>query len=118
MLQKLSSTLFVGNGPIKILYPGLAISEEDTGIGSIGRIDHPNFHGNTIIPMHPHINDEILSYFRSGEAEHSDSEGFVKIIGKNRLMLMKAGKSFYHEEKIMGAEEPLEGLQIFIRPGR
>jgi len=118
MLQKISSTIFVGNGPIKILYPGRAVSATDTGIGSIGRIDHPEFHGNTLIPMHPHINDEILSYFRTGKAEHSDSEGFLKTIGKHTLMLMKAGKSFYHEEKIMGEDEPLEGLQIFIRPGK
>jgi redox-sensitive bicupin YhaK (pirin superfamily) len=110
--------MFVGNGPIKILYPGVAVSNTDTGIGSIGRIDHPEIHGNTIIKMHPHINDEILSYFRTGKAEHSDSEGFVKMIGKKTLMLMKAGKSFYHEEKIIGEGEPLEGLQIFIRPGK
>lgn len=118
MLQKISNTMFAGNGPIKILYPGLAVSKTDTGIGSIGRIDHPEIHGNTVIKMHPHINDEILSYFRTGKAEHSDPEGFVKMIGKNTLMLMKAGRSFYHEEKIIGEGEPLEGLQIFIRPGK
>jgi len=117
MLQKISNKLFTGTGPIKIMYPGLAISKTETGIGSIGRIDHPKFQGNTVIEMHPHVNDEILSYFRTGEAEHSDSEGFVKMVGKSTLMLMKAGKLFYHEEKIMGEKEPLEGLQIFIRPG-
>ncbi len=118
MLQKINNSMFVGNGPIKILYPGTAVSNTDTGIGSIGRIDHPEIHGNTIIRMHPHINDEILSYFRTGQAEHSDSEGFVKTIGKKTLMLMKAGKSFYHEEKILGQDEPMEGLQIFIRPSK
>jgi redox-sensitive bicupin YhaK (pirin superfamily) len=118
MVQKINNTMFVGNGPIKILYPGLAISKTDTGIGSIGRIDHPEFYGNTVIKMHPHINDEILSYFRTGKAEHKDSEGFVGNIGKNKLMLMKAGKLFYHEEKIFGGEELFEGLQIFIRPGK
>lgn len=118
MLQKIDNTIFVGHGPIKILYPGLAVSNADTGIGSIGRIDHPEIHGNTVIRMHPHINDEILSYFRTGNAEHTDSEGFEKTIGKNTLMLMKAGKSFYHEEKILGEDEPMEGLQIFIRPGK
>lgn len=117
MLHKISNTKFTGHGPIKILYPGLEISKEDTGIGSIGRIDHPEIHGNTVIKMHPHINDEILSYFRTGTAEHSDSEGFVKTIGKKTLMLMKAGKMFQHEEKIFGDKEPMEGLQIFIRPG-
>lgn len=118
MLQKIDKSNFIGHGPIKVLYPGKVISNKDTGIGSIGRIDHPEFHGNTIIRMHPHINDEILSYFRTGKAEHSDSEGYTRMIGGNTLMLMKAGKSFYHEEKIMGEGEPLEGLQIFIRPGK
>ncbi len=118
MLTKINEILFRGHGPIKILYPGLAISKTDTGIGSIGRIDHPEIHGNTIIKMHPHVNDEILSYFRTGRAEHKDSEGFEKTIGKNTLMLMKAGKMFYHEEQIIGEGEPMEGLQIFIRPGK
>ena len=118
MLEKISSNMFAGQGPIKILYPGLVMSKTDTGIGSIGRIDHPEIHGNTVIKMHPHVNDEILSYFRTGKAEHSDSEGVVKMIGGKTLMLMKAGHSFFHEEKIMGMGEPLEGLQIFIRPGK
>ncbi|MNU28415.1 Quercetin 2,3-dioxygenase [compost metagenome] len=118
MLQKISKDKFLGHGPIKVLYPGVGISDHDSGIGSIGRIDHPEIHGNTVIPMHPHINDEILSYFRTGKAEHSDSEGFVKMIGGHTLMLMKAGRSFFHEEKIIGEGEPMEGLQIFIRPGK
>lgn len=118
MIQKINNTSFVGNGPIKILYPGVAVSKSDTGVGSIGRIDHPVITSNTVIKMHPHINDEILSYFRTGEAEHKDSEGFMETIGKKKLMLMKAGKLFYHEEKIFGKEELFEGLQIFIRPGK
>jgi len=118
MLQKINERMFLGNGPIKMLYPGRVTSKNDTGIGSIGRIDHPEFRGNTTIAMHPHVNDEILSYFRTGKAEHSDSEGFSKLIGEKTLMLMKAGKSFFHEEKIIGADEPFEGLQIFIRPGK
>jgi len=117
MIQKIDNTMFAGHGPIKVLYPGLALSKADTGIGSIGRIDHPEFHGNTIIRMHPHVNDEIVSYFRTGLSEHRDSEGIIENVDKNKLMFMKAGRSFYHEEKIFGTDEPLEGLQIFIRPG-
>ena len=118
MLQKVNASNFSGHGPIQILYPGTVVSKTDTGIGSIGRIDHAIFRGSTLISMHPHVNDEILSYFRSGKTEHKDSEGFVEYIGKNKLMLMKAGKSFYHEERIIDEGEPLEGLQIFIRPGK
>lgn len=106
----------MGHGPIKILYPGTAVSNLDTGIGSIGRIDHAFFKGHQLISMHPHANDEIFSYFRSGKVHHTDSEGFKATIGGKHLMLMKAGKLFYHEEDIDGQAEPQEGLQIFIRP--
>ena len=118
MLQKIAHT-HKDRGFISILYPGASLSATDTGIGSIGRIDHAKISGGGFIPMHPHINDEILSYFRSGKSEHKDSEGLVEIVGGKRLMLMKAGSSFYHEERIFDDEgEPLEGLQIFIRPGK
>ena len=117
MLQKISNKAFTGYGPIQTLYPGTAISSGDSGIGSIGRIDHATFQGTHHIPMHPHVNDEILSYFRSGKVEHLDSEGFRETVDRNRLMLMKAGKLFYHEEWIDGKSESHEGLQIFIRPG-
>lgn len=114
MIKKIENDKKVGNAHIKILYPGSVIeSSNDSGLGSIGRIDHANIGGNVTIKMHPHINDDILSYFRTGHAVHTDSEGFQATVSRNKLMLMKAGKLFYHEETM---PEPLEGLQIFIRP--
>ena len=118
MIHQIHKSHFSGHGPIKILYPGKVLSRPDTGIGSIGRIDHAVFNGSTLIPMHPHVNDEILTYLRSGSAEHKDSEGYTEIIRNNKLMLMKAGHLFYHEEKVFGDAGTLEGLQIFIRPAR
>jgi redox-sensitive bicupin YhaK (pirin superfamily) len=114
MIKKIENDKKVGNEHIKILYPGNVIENStDSGLGSIGRIDHANIGGNVTIKMHPHINDDILSYFRTGHAVHTDSEGFQATVSRNKLMLMKAGKLFYHEETM---PEPLEGLQIFIRP--
>ncbi len=114
MIKKIENDKKVGNAHIKILYPGSVIeNSNDSGLGSIGRIDHANIGGNVTIKMHPHINDDILSYFRTGHAVHTDSEGFQATVSRSKLMLMKAGKLFYHEETM---PEPLEGLQIFIRP--
>lgn len=114
MIKKISLENKMGNERIKILYPGIVMEGSgDSGLASIGRIDHANIPKDTIVRMHPHVNDEILSYFRSGNTIHTDSEGFEASITRNKLMLMKAGKLFYHEEKMT---EDLEGLQIFIRP--
>lgn len=114
MLKKIDNSKKTGNSHISILYPGLDLSDNDTGYHSIGRIDHANIHSGAVIKMHPHVNDDILSYFRKGKVKHTDSEGFEEFIIPTRLMLMKAGKLFYHEEAIL---EDNEGLQIFIRPG-
>jgi redox-sensitive bicupin YhaK (pirin superfamily) len=72
----------------------------------------------TLIPMHPHRNDEILTYLRSGSVKHLDSEGITEIISSSKLMIMNAGARFYHEELVQEEGGVLEGLQIFIRPAQ
>ncbi|MCF0074957.1 pirin family protein [Dyadobacter sp. CY261] len=121
MLTKLDNTIKYGKQRegfgIQILYPGLIRPElDDSGFSSIGRIDHARITPGTIIPMHPHKNDEILTYLRSGNVKHLDSEGYTGIISNQRLMMMNAGADFYHEEKVLEEGGVLEGLQIFIRP--
>jgi quercetin 2,3-dioxygenase len=113
MIKKVTNSEKFGNSHISILFPGKALGNVDTGIGSLGRIDQANIGSRTTIKMHPHVNDEILSYFRTGRVIHTDSSTKTETITRKRLMLMKAGKIFYHEEQII---DRLEGLQIFIRP--
>jgi quercetin 2,3-dioxygenase len=103
-----------GGFGIEILYPGLAEPGGDSGIGAIGRIDHARVTAGTVVKMHPHRDDEILTYLRSGRVLHRDSVGHVEEISSTRLMMMNAGHSFEHEEEVL--EGPLEALQIFLRP--
>ncbi|HZH36877.1 MAG TPA: pirin family protein, partial [Flavisolibacter sp.] len=64
-----------GGFGIDILYPGTYDpTANDTGIGTIGRIDQAKVLPGTLIPMHPHRDDEILTYLRSGRVKHLDSE--------------------------------------------
>ncbi|MEH6680594.1 MAG: pirin family protein [Sediminicola sp.] len=121
MLIKINNTIKYGRQHggfgIQILYPGLIMPElNDTGFSTIGRIDQARITPGTLIPMHPHKNDEILTYLRSGKVKHKDSEGHSDIISNQNLMMMNAGSRFYHEEKVLEEGEVLEGLQIFIRP--
>lgn len=105
----------VGGFHIQILYPGTALGATDTGIGTIGRLDHANILPGTHIPMHPHSNDEILTYTRKGKTRHKDSEGITDVVSDTRLMMMNAGTSFYHDELVLD-DGPTEVLQIFLRP--
>lgn len=105
-----------GGFGIEILFPGKGIGAEDSGIGTIGRIDQATITPGTLVPMHPHQDDEILTYLRSGVVEHKDTEGNIEIITNKRLMMMNAGSKFQHEELVLPEGGVLTALQIFIRP--
>jgi redox-sensitive bicupin YhaK (pirin superfamily) len=105
-----------GGFGIEILFPGKAIGSEDSGIGTVGRIDQATVTPGTLVPMHPHQDDEILTYLRSGVVEHKDTEGNIEVITNKRLMMMNAGSQFQHEELVLPEGGVLTALQIFIRP--
>jgi len=121
MLTKIDTSIKYGKRHggfgIQILYPGLIRPQlNDTGYSTIGRIDHARITPGALIPMHPHRDDEILSYLRNGKVKHRDSEGHTAIISNQQLMMMHAGANFFHEEQVLSEGDVLEGLQIFIRP--
>ncbi|MEO6980895.1 MAG: pirin family protein, partial [Mucilaginibacter sp.] len=105
-----------GGFGIEILFPGKGTGSDDSGIGTIGRIDQATVTPGTLVPMHPHQDDEILTYLRSGVVQHKDTEGNVEFITNKRLMMMNAGSKFQHEELVLPPGGGLTALQIFIRP--
>jgi len=104
-------------GPFKIrrIRPGKILPERnDDAFGPLSVIDHANLLTGTLVSLHEHVNDEILSYVWQGSMVHEDSTGHRTPLSSKRIMMMNAGKSFWHEEStpIVAAEM----LQIFIRP--
>lgn len=99
--------LALGNG-----IPG----HDDHGLYQLGRVDHATLQGGTLVKMHLHHNDEILSYMRKGTMVHTDSKDNKVPIHQQYLMMMNSGSGFYHEEAVPDDGEKVEMLQIFIRP--
>ncbi|BAQ08898.1 pirin-related protein [Bacillus sp. OxB-1] len=119
MLQKLSAENhaqpFRGPFTITRVQPGRILGDNtDTAFGPLAIIDHAVMKKGLTIKMHEHINDEILSYVKTGVMHHKDSAGFEAPIAAGKLMMMNAGAGFWHEEKVK--EDEVEMLQIFIRP--
>ncbi|UXT00403.1 pirin family protein [Agrobacterium tumefaciens] len=104
-----------GGFGIEILFPGATLGQGDSGIGAIGRIDQARIRPGTVIAMHPHRDDEILTYMRRGTMLHRDTVGHEETLTRTRLMLMNAGHTFQHEETMAGTDD-IECLQNFIRP--
>jgi len=106
------------HGPFQLrrIHPGISLDQQDdAGFGGLGVIDHARLQPGLVVRMHEHRNDEIISYMRSGRMLHTDSAGRSEVISPDRLMVMNAGRGFYHEEKVLG-DDQIEMLQIFVRP--
>jgi len=98
-------------------WPGIAggdIEKEDYAFGPLQSFDHAVIRKGTVIKMHEHKNDEIISYLVRGEFVHEDSHHSHETIRENRYMLMSAGESFFHQEGTPNMDA--EMLQIFVRP--
>lgn len=105
-------------GPFQLrrIHPGISLDQrDDAGFGGLGVIDHARLQPGLVVKMHEHRNDEIISYMRTGRMQHTDSAGKSEVISSDRLMVMNAGSGFHHEEKVVG-DDPIEMLQIFVRP--
>ncbi|MFD1780613.1 pirin family protein [Fredinandcohnia salidurans] len=119
MLQKLSAEKhwqpYKGPFTITRIQPGDILEEnKDFAFGSLSIIDHAVMKKGLTIKMHEHVNDEILSYVWRGTMHHKDSTGIEVPITTGHLMMMNAGRSFWHEEKVKN--DQVEMLQIFVRP--
>ncbi|MDX2148096.1 MAG: pirin family protein [Planctomycetota bacterium] len=117
ILQLARERLHHRRGPFEIWrsYPGRHVGP-DSGLGPIGAVDHAQLQPGLLVPMHQHRDDEIVSYLRSGEMIHTDSQGRHERISPARLMVMNAGRGFSHEESIAQGGQPVSMLQIFLRP--
>ena len=120
MLHKLTEDQYTEpfKKPVSItrVPPGKIIDREaeDAALGSLAFIDHAVLQKGITIKMHEHVNDEILSYVWKGTMYHKDSVGYEVPITPGNLMMMNAGESFWHEEKVKEGE--VDMLQIFVRP--
>jgi len=107
------------NGPFSIVpnLPGYAIPDRrDHGYGPLARFDDTTLEPGGFVPMHEHRNDEIITYIVDGLVRHADSSGARLVASPSRLLVMNAGKGFWHEEGTRPDDPTLHGLQIFVRP--
>jgi len=120
MLYKQSRSQYrYQNGPFSIVpnLPGYAIPEHrDHGYGPLARFDDTTLEPGGFVPMHEHRNDEIITYITDGLVRHADSSGARLVASPTKIMVMNAGKRFWHEEGTTPDDPTLRALQIFVRP--
>ncbi len=89
---------------------------EDHGYGPLATVVESFMDPDTLISMHPHRNEEIISWVPEGVMRHDDGDGNKLVTDSDHLMVMGAGSEFWHEERTLADDPPLRMLQIFVRP--
>jgi redox-sensitive bicupin YhaK (pirin superfamily) len=98
-------------------FPGRAVpGHDDHGYGPLATVVESFMDPGTLIRMHQHKNEEIVSWVPDGVMRHDDRRGNELVTDPEHLMVMNAGSGFWHAEETLADDPPLRMLQIFVRP--
>ncbi|MEA1930718.1 MAG: pirin family protein [Euryarchaeota archaeon] len=106
-----------GKFRIHFNFPGRAVpGHEDHGYGPLSTVVESFMDPGTLIRMHQHRNEEIISWVPEGVMRHEDRQDNTLVTDPDYLMIMGAGSGFWHSEETLADDPPLRMLQIFVRP--
>jgi len=106
-----------GKFRIHFNFPGRAVPDhDDHGYGPLATVVESFMDPGTLIRMHQHRNEEIISWVPGGVMRHDDRQGNNLITNPEHMMVMNAGNGFWHAEETLDDDPPLRMLQIFVRP--
>jgi len=98
-------------------FPGRTLPDhDDHGYGPLATVVESFMDPDTLISMHPHRNEEIVSWVPAGVMRHDDRQGNDLVTDAENVMAMNAGTEFWHAEYTSADDPPLRMLQIFVRP--
>lgn len=107
----------MGGFVVRVNMPGwLKPRPTDHGHGPLAMIVESSLDPGRLIAMHEHRNDEIISWVPDGVMRHDDMTTGRLVTDGKHLMVMNAGRSFWHSEETLSSDPPLRMLQIFVRP--
>jgi redox-sensitive bicupin YhaK (pirin superfamily) len=106
-----------GKFRIHFNFPGRAVPDhDDHGYGPLATVVESFMDPATLIRMHQHQNEEIVSWVPDGVMRHDDRQGNDLVTDPEHLLVMNAGSGFWHAEETLAEDPPLRMLQIFVRP--
>jgi len=106
-----------GKFRIHLNFPGRAVpGHDDHGYGPLATVVESFMDPGTLIRMHQHRNEEIVSWVPEGVMRHDDRQGNELVTDSETMLGMSAGSGFWHAEETLADDPPLRMLQIFVRP--
>jgi redox-sensitive bicupin YhaK (pirin superfamily) len=106
-----------GGFVVRVNMPGwMRPIPNDHGHGPLAMVVESFLSPGRAVAMHEHCNDEIISWVPDGVMRHDDKANGQLVTDRDHLMVMNAGRSFWHSEETLPTDPPLRMLQILVRP--
>ena len=70
--------------------------------------------GGMVVPPHPHIGLQTVSWLFAGDIEHRDSTGAHALVAPGEVNLMTAGWGIQHSEVSTPTTHTLHGVQLWV----
>src|SRR4030042_1900309 len=67
-------------------------------------------------PLHPHRDNEVVTYCAEGEFRHADEHGVGGILKKGWVQHTTVGKGMWHSEINNRTDAPLRFIQMWFLP--
>lgn len=67
-------------------------------------------------PLHPHVDNEVVTYVAGGVFRHEDENGKGGVLGKGSVQHTTVGTGMWHAEINESAEEPMRFIQMWFIP--
>lgn len=71
-----------------------------------------------IWPLHPHRDNEVVTYCAAGEFRHADERGKGGVLRKGWVQHTTVGRGMWHSEINNRADEPMRFIQMWFYPQR
>jgi len=69
-------------------------------------------------PLHPHRDNEVVTYCAAGEFRHADERGAGGILRKGWVQHTTVGRGMWHSEINNRPDEPMRFIQMWFLPSR
>jgi redox-sensitive bicupin YhaK (pirin superfamily) len=89
---------------------------EFTRFGTLRVFNDDTLSPGAIWPLHPHKDNEVVTYCVSGEFHHADEHGLGGILQKGWVQHTTVGRGMWHSEINNHPDEPMRFIQMWFLP--
>ncbi len=86
--------------------------------GNLRVLNDDTLSPGAVWPLHPHTQNEVVTYVAEGEFRHEDERGKGGVLHKGGVQHTTVGRGMYHSEINNRKDIPMRFIQIWFMPER